>query len=142
MKLKISKLELERDEDGPYFRLAMVALLTDEGKYVKFIKLDDKIRKALLGKIVDVEFDDIFEIKKVEGKTSPAGAMAVYLEKRMPFGKHKGKTIKEIIDTDAQYIKWALGETHKEGIRMRPMIRWEHEDSSDEKYYLSKLNPQ
>lgn len=29
-----------------------------------------------------------------------------YLNSKLPYPKHKGKTLKEVIDTDISYIKW------------------------------------
>lgn len=47
-------------------------------------------------------------------KVSPVWvAPTLGLEDRMPFGKHMGKTVDELIRTDAPYLLWVIEEVDK-----------------------------
>jgi hypothetical protein len=57
-------------------------------------------------KIIEVHFEDVAPIEK------PTIDTYVF-----DFGKHKGRSLKEVMSSDPSYITWAKNEYHKEPLR-------------------------
>lgn len=54
MKLKIKKIELVPDKFGSHIKISMVGLYDDQGKWIRWVKLNDDLIKVLTSVNIEI----------------------------------------------------------------------------------------